>query len=133
MRFRLAFEGPLTSNPSEITGEPYRSLEQRCKACVIQGGDEPACCDDLELASNQADGHPCPRREFTDIDDPIAAKLVVLGAYPETQGRYRLTFDLLTEGMPWAQRVSILNRAERAARDEVVQLALYPQPAEKAG
>lgn len=93
----------------------------------MNGGDEPVCCDELELEHQRSLGYECPRREFQDPDDPVCARLVTLGAYEETQARYRLLFDLATAGCSTREKLVIFNRVERAANDEIVRLALFPQ------
>jgi hypothetical protein len=101
-------------------------MEARCRACEIKGGPEAPCVPEGWLAAEREKGHPCPRREWTDPDDPIAAELVRLGAHAESGHLFRTLFDVATEGWSSGDRMSLWRRVSRAYADEVVRLALWP-------
>ncbi len=78
------------------------------------------------LAAERARGQQCPRREWGDPDDPLAADLVRLGAHGESGHLFRALLDMATEGWTHDERMALWRRIVRAFGDDVVKLALWP-------
>lgn len=113
--------------PPGESGTTYESLDERCAACVIKGGEEAPCVGPHDLeAELRETGHPCPRREAWNVDDMLTAQLAVLGARLETGHLFRAVFDTASEGWPKAARMTILRRIARAYSDDIVARVLWP-------
>lgn len=92
---------------------------------MVQGGFEPACVGEAFLAAHQAQGHDCPRREWTDPLDVITADLAILMAKPESA---HLGAELIAaHGLTREERLACFGRYTRAFRDEAIAAYLWPR------
>jgi hypothetical protein len=121
--------------PAAESGQVYKSLDARCAACVMFGGDEGPCVsDDMLEAEERVNGHPCPRREFPDSDGPILAKLVQLGAIHgmgwNSSPLFTELFRVRFGDAPLEHQKRMLMRILAAFGDEQVRAFLFPQAGE---
>lgn len=116
--------------PAAESGTQYKTVDERCQACEIKGGDEPPCQPPhlltLEL---QNFGKPCPRRELRPEDAPTA-ELFWLAMDPRLKHLWSETFSVLLESASKRERLSVIRRIRRAAADEGIREYL-PAPLEK--
>lgn len=108
------------------SGRVFKSLDERCDACVIQGGDEPPCVNEIMLADERAGGYNCPRRERFGPDDLLCRDLAVLGAHQETAHHFRLLFDTACADRSREDRERLIRLYTRAYVDPVISAHLYP-------
>jgi hypothetical protein len=118
--------------PAADSGETYKTLDARCRACELMGGDEGPCISDEMLEAEQRiNGHPCPRREWPDADGPILAKLVQLGAIHgmgwNSSPLFSELFRVRYGGAPVEHQERMLMRILAAYSDEQVRAFLFPR------
>lgn len=78
------------------------------------------------LDQHEAEGYPCPRREWTNPDHPLTAELAGLGARPETGHLFRVLFDTACGGWTREEQLALIRRIHAAYADEVISVALWP-------
>jgi hypothetical protein len=114
--------------PAADSGTEYKTLDARCRACVVMGGEEGPCVPDTYLeAEEKQSGYPCPRREWENVDHPTIAQLVMLGAQAEQGHLFRLTFDVAFGDASKEEQRRVLSLLTRAYGDEIVRMQLWPK------
>jgi hypothetical protein len=109
--------------------KPYRSLDERCSACVVKGGTKSRCFEwPAGFARDNPHGYPCPRREWPDPESVQLSNLVGLGAHGESGHLFARGWEIEFGGLPREEQGRLYRRLMRAYADEVLKLALWPKP-----
>ena len=111
-------------------GRVFKSIDERCAACVVMGGDENPCVPDSWLEADEAKGFPCPRREWPDADGPMLGQLVRLGASGESGHLFGRLWDVAFGELERTEQRRLLTRVLRAYGDPDVRAALWPRAEE---
>lgn len=115
--------------PAAESGQVYKTLDARCQACVVMGGQEGPCLSDGELAAIEATtGHPCPRREWPDEEGPGLFALLLLSAKAGAGHLFETYWRIRYGGEPRDFQERMLMRILMARADEEIALSLWPEP-----
>lgn len=111
----LAFPEP----PRAESGIEYLSLEERCQACQVHGGDESPCvAPERMMVEEQATGFPCPYREPSTPDDSTLLQLVTMATHTDLGHLWRACFDVAFETRTPNERRHRLSMIMRAITDD---------------
>lgn len=112
--------------PAAESGRVYGSVEERCRACEVNGGDESPCISDERIRWWQEHhGRPCPRVE---LDERNAEPMVLLGwlIHDDLEPLVPEYARALLAGRPASERETILARVGRAMRSKELMARLHP-------
>lgn len=128
MRFHLSpeFQGDgILKAPS---GKRYRSLDERCSACRVKGGQEKPCGSwPRQLAKENPHGYRCPRREWPDAESAELSHLASLGAHGESGHLFLKRWDLAFGDLPVSDQARLFDRMLAAYGDELVASVYWPK------
>ena len=113
--------------PAAESGRVYGSLEERCGACEVNGGDEPPCISaDRMRWWQQERGRPCPRVE---IDPRNAEAFLMIGwlIHDDLKPLAELYARELLRTFPAEDRGRLLSRVATALRSPEMGARLHPQ------
>lgn len=110
----LAFPEP----PKADSGLEYLSLEERCQACQVHGGDESPCVSpERMMVEEQETGFPCPYREPATPDDSTLLQLATMATHTDLGHLWRACFDVTFETRTPDERRHRMSMIMRAVTD----------------
>lgn len=99
----------------------YGTLDERCEACQIMGGDEPPCQPaSLLRVIEEETGFPCPRREPENADDGVCMELLGVATSPILGAMYQTWQALLLKDVDEEQQLRLMRRVAAACADEEI-------------
>lgn len=114
------------------TGLPtvYQTLDERCAACVINGGPEERCVgESWDVAIGSKIGRPCPRVELPAemlAEAELLAWLIHDDKRPLADARFWTLVQ--TWGLSAAEADQLLARVSYVLSDSAVVSILHPEP-----
>jgi hypothetical protein len=113
--------------PSAESGREYKTVEERCAACEVNGGDEGMCIKQRESDKWQREhGRPCPRVEL-DPRNHEAMQLLGWAIHDDLKPLASNYGRALLAGYRAEERAAILARIGYALRDVEVMKVLHPE------
>jgi hypothetical protein len=123
----VVFTQRLKEPPASAFGRSYESIDARCAACTIQGGDEPPCQPEGVLREYERQhGRPCPRVDLAP-QNHVAAQLVSFLLDERLRPLAPGFLEVRTGWMDPSDRELLLLRLARALNDAEVFRVLYPE------
>ena len=124
MAFRLRFKEP----PAAASGKTYETLDDRCWACVIQGGTENPCQSEAVLGEIEKNtGRPCPRVEL-EAGGADAFALLGFLIHEDLKPLAPKMFDAITYSMDPEERADTLRLVQSAMGEKKLLDILHPDP-----
>lgn len=118
--------------PAAESGRTYGSVEERCRACVVNGGDEGMCISDAASSRMlQTIGRPCPRVEI-DPENVEAMSLMGWLIHDDLKPLAPEYARALLAGRPADDRARLLSRVASALRSKELSDRLHPDPVKEA-
>lgn len=112
--------------PPADSGREYATLEERCAACVVNGGEEGMCISDSHSARLQeSTGRPCPRVEL-DTDNIEAFRLIGWTADDDLKPLAPMFAAALLHGREPEEKLRILSRLGSALKSREIRSAMHP-------
>ncbi len=109
------------------SGRVYGSVEERCGACQVNGGDEPPCIPDTRVAWYlENHGRPCHRIEL-DARNVDALRIIGWLIHDDLKPLAPIYARALLGRFPRAEREAILERVAHALRSATVTARLHPE------
>jgi hypothetical protein len=114
--------------PAAESGRVYGSVEERCGACQVNGGDEPPCIPEARVRwYEEHHGRPCHRIEL-DGRNLDAYRLLGWLIHDDLKPLAPIYARELLRRLPRGGREAILDRVAHALRSDAVMARLHPDP-----